>query len=891
MRRLFNGRPSGLARLDQVMFGRHLKRNLLLSFLLPALLLGAALAWRGVLPFGDQMILAHDQWHQYYPFFLEFCQRVKSGGSLLYSQAIGMGTNYIPLFSYYLASPLNLLCALAPKSWLMYLYTLQLLVKVGCAGGFFALYLKIVHKKEDCSLPMFSMMYALCAFIMGYYWNLIWLDTVALLPLVVAGFVCLMRSGKWRLYTAALAAAVWSNYYIGIFVCAFVALSFIGYTVCRWNGWKGFFVRLGKLAAFSLLAVGVSAVLMLPTYLNLQNTYSSVNQFPKKFAINIGPEPTLTGVLIALKKVVSNSLTGVTPTTMNGLPNIACGVSAILLATYFCLCRKIPLRERIFHVLLLLFFAMSFVVRQLDYVWHGMHFPNSLPYRFSFLYSFVLISMAARAYYQLGGLRLWHLPILAAVIGGILYCAWGVQRERTVFLSTAIAAVLLIGLCLISVRKLPRRYFSLGLAAVIVLECACMVHLGANKVGTTGSSYYPRKNADAQAVLAAMREREQGNLDFYRTETVSRQTLNDAPLNGYDGISVFSSTCNYRVTTICYDLGLAAGTASNRYSYIESSPFTNLMLNLKYLLSTEGSNHNPHFFSKAASSGDVLLLENQAYLPMGFVTKPALTSYDTNARSANPMVNQQRMFALATGLTGELYRSIRPDSIEGTDGVPLTGGEVYRFDKKETSTKVAITFHITSQEPLCVRLKATDVESVRVTDAYDVDYSCTIKRQYLMCLGSFPVGDTVSLELTLPTGKEGTITLNAAYFNESLFREGYAILARSTMQMTERSDTRLSGTIDVQEDGLFYTSIPYERGWTAEVDGEAVEITPFGDALIAFPISAGTHTVTLRFYTPGLTVGACISGGCLLLLLALAYWEHRRALAKKTNLPSEIHEE
>lgn len=879
------------AKLDRLLYARRCKRNLLLSFFLPALFLGVALAARGVLPFGDRMILAHDQWHQYYPFYVEFCQRIKSGGSLMYTQSIGLGTNYLPLFAYYLASPLNLLCALAPESWLMLLYTLQLLIKVGCAGGFFALYLKIVYKKEDCSLPMFSMLFALSSFVMGYYWNLMWLDTLALLPLIMAGFVSLLRDGKWKLYAVSLAVAVWSNYYIAIFVCIFVALSFLGYTICRWNGWKGFFVRLGKLAAFSLLGVGVAAVLLLPAYLNLQNTYSSINRFPTEYAINIGPEATLSGTLIAVKKVLSNSLDAIIPTSMTGLPNIACGVSTILLGVYYCLCKKIPLRERIFNVCLLLFFIASFIIRQLDYVWHGLHFPNSLPHRFSFLYCFVLISMAARAYYQLGRLRPWHVAVQLLVFAGLIWCALDEQLTRTLLVSALAAAVLLLGLLLISLRKLPRRWFSLALVCVVLAECACMVHLGVNKVGTTSGATYPRNNDATQALLSAMREREEDSLDFYRAETVYRQCLNDAPLNGYDGISVFSSTCNYHVTALMRALGLSAGLGSNRYTYMESSPFTNLMLNLKYLVSNQGDYTNATHFSVAARAENALLLENNYYLPMGFVTKPELAEYETPLSGVNSMQEQQKLFTLATGLTDELYRTVYPESVTLEGGTKLTGRVNYSFSAQPTAQTVTILFRVTSAEPLCLRLTATDVSTVRVTDDYDVSYTRNIKKEYLMCLGSFPIGDTVKVEFTLPKDKSGTIVANAAYFNNEAFAAGYEILSRSTMQMTERSDTQLSGTIDVQEDGLFYTSIPYEAGWTAEVDGEAVEITPVGDALIAFPITAGTHTVTLRFRTPGLTAGLCISIGCVLTLLAIAVLERRRALAKRTNLQPEIHEE
>ena len=72
----------------------------LTAFFLPLLIVGVMWAVCGVIPFGSKMILAHDQWHQYYPFFLNLRARLQNGGSLLHSWNTGMGTNYLGLYGY-----------------------------------------------------------------------------------------------------------------------------------------------------------------------------------------------------------------------------------------------------------------------------------------------------------------------------------------------------------------------------------------------------------------------------------------------------------------------------------------------------------------------------------------------------------------------------------------------------------------------------------------------------------------------------------------------------------------------------------------------------------------------------------------------------------------------
>ena len=94
------------------------KLPLLLCFAIPFVVSSVMFICYGLYPFGDGMILAHDGWHQYYPFFEDFHEKLTSGGSLQYTWSVGMGTGYASLFAYYLASPLNLLSVLVPTAWL-----------------------------------------------------------------------------------------------------------------------------------------------------------------------------------------------------------------------------------------------------------------------------------------------------------------------------------------------------------------------------------------------------------------------------------------------------------------------------------------------------------------------------------------------------------------------------------------------------------------------------------------------------------------------------------------------------------------------------------------------------------------------------------------------------
>ena len=183
-----------------------------LAFLAPFLGMCILMIIRGFEPFGDTSMLYSDMYHQYYPFFVSFRRAILRGESLIYTWNIGMGMDYIGLISYYLASPMNLLSILVPESLTLEYFSLLMPIKLGLASLFFSLFLKNLFRRNDLSITFFGVFYGLCAWALGYQWNIMWLDTFALLPLVALGTIQLLRDRKFLLYTLTLFLSVVTNY-------------------------------------------------------------------------------------------------------------------------------------------------------------------------------------------------------------------------------------------------------------------------------------------------------------------------------------------------------------------------------------------------------------------------------------------------------------------------------------------------------------------------------------------------------------------------------------------------------------------------------------------------------------------------------------------------------
>ena len=61
---------------------------------------------------------------------------------------------------------------------------------------------------------------------------------------------------------------------------------------------------------------------------------------------------------------------------------------------------------------MLLFFFASFSLNVLNFIWHGFHYPNSLPCRQSFIYVFLVLFMCYQAYRNLKDIS-WKTIVIA----------------------------------------------------------------------------------------------------------------------------------------------------------------------------------------------------------------------------------------------------------------------------------------------------------------------------------------------------------------------------------------------------------------------------------------------------------------------------------------------
>ena len=90
-----------------------------------------------VAPFGKNSFSCIDSIHQYVPFFSDYQRKVTGFESLFYSWNIGMGQNFLSLLLYYIASPLNLILLVVPRSGILSAFTFLVIFKLCFSAGAF----------------------------------------------------------------------------------------------------------------------------------------------------------------------------------------------------------------------------------------------------------------------------------------------------------------------------------------------------------------------------------------------------------------------------------------------------------------------------------------------------------------------------------------------------------------------------------------------------------------------------------------------------------------------------------------------------------------------------------------------------------------------------------
>ena len=803
--------------------------SLLAAFFVPVLVLVVIFAQRGIFPFGEECFLRTDMYHQYAPFFSEFQYKLTHGGSLLYSWDIGMGVNFSALYAYYLASPMNWLVALCPRQFLIEFMTVLIVIKTGLSGLFFTWYLRKHTGTREFGSCFFGIFYALSGYMAAYSWNIMWLDCILLFPVILFGLERLVKEKKGMVYCIALGLSILSNYYISIMICIFMVI-YAAVLVILYPPKKGkeFAATAGRFTLYSLLAGGLAAVVLLPEIYALQATASGNFDFPK----------TVSSYFSIFDMIARHMGNVQTEIGLDHWPNIYCGVAVLMLLLLYLGNKNIKIKEKAVYFSLLLFFYASFSVNVLNFIWHGFHYPNSLPCRQSFIYIALVLVMCYKAYLELKNTPWKH--IVMAFWGAAAFVILAeklVDNEEQFHFAVFYAAILFLALytgCIYLYHSRKWCRDGVLLAVLGLVFCESAVNMAVTSIPTTSRTAYVKDNEDTMLLADSIR-----SSVFYRIEKGESRTKNDGAWMNFPSASLFSSVASAAMSDFFKSVGCESST--NAYSVKGSTPFIDALFATRYGIYPDQQPADG-LKEQIGRQGSMWFYENKYTLPVGFVMPQDM---ETNwvLDSGNP-ANVQNDLSSVLGVSNLL--------------VPAEG----------VSKGKKLTFTADASGDYYVYVTNKKVEEVSAEIGERSLSFDNVDRGYFLELGYLPKGQ----EVILQSQTDGNPAMQAEIwrFDPEAMEEIYQCLSKSPLELSSWTDTGLAGSINTPEGGTMFTSIPYDKGWKIWVDGTAVSGRPVFDAFLGVDLEPGEHKIRLSYEPQGLKTGAVITGVSAAAVAALA---------------------
>ena len=979
-----------------------------------------------VIPFykDTNTVLRMDLYHQYGPLYSELYDRIVNGYSLLYSWRSGLGGGFLGNFYNYCCSPFAVIMLIMGHKNMPDAIALMFLLKAMCSSAAFTYYINKTNRSLNKYSIVFGPMYAFCSYFAAYSWNIMWIDAMAVFPLVILGIENIIQKKKPSLFIFALTYTMITNYYMAYMVCILSVLYFLYFFFSRYEfssklsaaadagknapvgstepvaaAEEGIAAEASDdiaVAAFDLTDVPTEGLSAKDEAVDtvISATEESTVEAVSGEVLSVSSDETetddviigedaigvigvpdkksvkrakklkkrgslrnnrffATGCIFAFSAIlcfllaafalipVSNCLRSssatsasfpsdlktyfnvfdfianhlpATETTIrssgsNVMPNVYCGLVTIMMLPLYFFSDKVSGRKKVAAAVLLAAFFFGFNLNYFNFIWHGFHFPNDLPYRYSFAYSFILLTLAYKVITEIDEFSKKTFTAVGMAI--ILFVALITKLETpnnkslSIWLTVFFTVVYTIIFGLYYSPRYTKKNVRKLLMFTIVVE---LIFADAAEFVMS----QPKKNyvSDYDSYRSIVEVAEKGDTTpFYRTELSKLRARMDPCWYGYNGVSTFSSMAYEDTSGFMKKLGLF-GNKINSYTYFPQTPVFNSLFGLKYVYDNTSIVSAGDYYTEKAKNDTFTAYEYKYYLPIAYAVNNGITEW--NNSDSNPFNYQNSILSAMTGIDNVLV-SVKADDVycSGVDSVNAASVNssasftAKKADKENTGT-VRITVKAEQSGYYYTYAGSTKTDSVKVTadNGYSYEYTSSSIQPFVLDIGHLDEGEKIDITYTVTKDcTSANLFFSAARLDEEAFGTAYEKLKAQSMNITEFNDADFSGTVTTTaESSVIFTSIPYDESWVITVDGQVLEYVPqkksdgetddkkdssdtddekFSTegkafkacgALIGIDIGEGTHTVTFKYVPAGLSTGLRMTSvGAVILVLLLVY--------------------
>ncbi|QHJ70322.1 YfhO family protein [Planococcus halotolerans] len=457
------------------------------------------------------------------------------------------------------------------------------------------------------------------------------------------------------------------------------------------------------------------------------------------------------------------------------------------------------------------------------------------------------------------------------VLGGLLLTiatVWTATQFRKSSAISMVGTVLLVWLIVFANFYQSEKILEMGNVAQV------------NKELITGEDY---DDLEIRGLLEQIHDREDD--EMYRIEWMQGVRNNTPIVQDFQGLSAYSSILNKNLLYFyLYDMEIDMGRESvSRYATLGNRANLFSLVRGKYIIRPTEDANIPYGFNEIFASENYKVYENENVLPFA---RGATEVYSEEKLTMHPPLVREH--AMLNGIVLNNEEEGSPIQVTGDitsdftleekvasydDGIlevtGKTGGiDLVWEDPTEGPGDLYVSFNL-------------------VNTAEDKGFNLTVNDYVTSRKSNQSVYKTYVDDLTIRVPSQERVRIRVPkgrYFltEIQLFEEDYEALEREAAEPTGLKELNIDGSrVEIlydnsANDDYLSAVIPYEIGWSAEVNGIDTEVLKANYAFVGVPIEAGENRIVFTYRPPFFAPSLIVS---ILSLFFAAFWIFRKRAA------------
>ena len=415
------------------------------------------------------------------------------------------------------------------------------------------------------------------------------------------------------------------------------------------------------------------------------------------------------------------------------------------------------------------------------------------------------------------------------------------------------------------------------MSAEALVNTNSMIHGILDDWNYASRSLYTDPYPDLKALV---NETKKDSDSFYRLENLDPVSANDSINYGYSGISLFSSIRNRNSSSYLDKLGFRSRGTNLNIRYNNNTLLMDGFTGIKYNISKNESTFSKYGFRQAGQSGDYTLYQNVNALPLAF-TAP-LSVNDVEQPVTDNLTSQTNLINTLSGLNEQYFTFYTPTLKNqlNTTITKTTTGVTYSETADNQPKELTWEVHVPANTQAYLSLFPTNFAQLESSSATITVNGTSRKTQINISgqyydLGYYPQETTVTFTASFYGTKEVSfMEPKVVGLDVVAYQAAMNQIKEKSVEM-EATGRKASGTVNTAEDSMLVTTIPYDKGWKAKIDGKPVKISNFKDAFLMIKVPAGKHTVTFSYLPEGFMIGAILFVLCIALFILYVWYLDR----------------